>query len=430
MLYLVLRSFCHEGHQTCNPSIKTLMEILGLTDRRQLIGRVDEKGPKKRVLPGLIDVLQEHQLVTAEVRGEGPDLRYVFHVNLTPPLLTSDQLSRLPQSLQKKHEQLLTRVTETARKMAELKTYSPVKVKPTLTNQKTDGTSTIGASELETAPNIHEKGGVVQYHPPPGTVPPPPGTVPPKQHPINNTQLTTTGTRADDNNNRSDQTVNQSVVVVLHQQGISEKIAQRLAGRYSQERILGKIDYLIYLREHDPDKVKKPQGWLRKAIEEDYGPPDGYKSAAQRAAEAVAEQQREKARQRLEAQSAQRFQAEQARKGEEQAQKQQEEAERLAKLYEQYGTTAEERDVWQRVLAELEIKLSQAVFQGQLTGSALFTVREGEAIVGLKNHFTRDWVANRLADKIQRPLAKQLGVASIPLTFVSFQQVEGEREPT
>ncbi len=46
-----------------------------------------------------------------------------------------------------------------------------------------------------------------------------------------------------------------------------------------------KIDFLAYLEEVHPNKVKNPRGWLRRAIEENYGAPDGYLSPQERAAQ-------------------------------------------------------------------------------------------------------------------------------------------------
>jgi hypothetical protein len=66
------------------------------------------------------------------------------------------------------------------------------------------------------------------------------------------------------------------VVVALKAFGISEGVAKGLVVIYGPEHIRQKISYLIYLVDHRPDKAKNPCGWLRKAIEEDYGPPDGF----------------------------------------------------------------------------------------------------------------------------------------------------------
>src|SRR5690606_23619012 len=88
----------------------------------------------------------------------------------------------------------------------------------------------------------------------------------------------------DQSNNR--RLLSDAVVVALVDLGLSKRIANELAKKYGSAHIAEKIDFLTFLQETAPDKVANPRGWLRKAIEEDYGPPDGYRSAAQRAAEA------------------------------------------------------------------------------------------------------------------------------------------------
>ena len=125
-LYEVLRSFCHEGHTTCFPSINTLLTILGFKDRSVIIGRAKPKivRGKEYYYPGLIQQLQAHDLVVAEATGEGATLRYTFHVNLTPGLLTDEQLAALPPLLQKKHGELLERCA------AELRRLQAKKVPP------------------------------------------------------------------------------------------------------------------------------------------------------------------------------------------------------------------------------------------------------------------------------------------------------------
>jgi hypothetical protein len=178
-LYLLLRSYCHHGNPTCNPSIRTLMEILGLTDRRQLVGRVDNTPKRQRLLPGLLDVLQEHHLIICELIGAGPELRYSFHLQLTPPMLTPDQLACLPQSLQKKHTHLVDRVAENGRKLEELNAPNLGNVKKTLTNNRPNATpavdfapETAPENVSKNAPNSDDGGGwysttppLVQYHP-------------------------------------------------------------------------------------------------------------------------------------------------------------------------------------------------------------------------------------------------------------------------
>src|SRR5436190_23000935 len=106
-LYEVLRSFCHNGNNVCYPSINYLLEVLGIKQRRVLTGWNTEVKGKNYDYPGLIEILQNGGLVIAEVVGEGPMLRYLFHVNLTPDLLRPEQVAELPALLQNKHTEML-----------------------------------------------------------------------------------------------------------------------------------------------------------------------------------------------------------------------------------------------------------------------------------------------------------------------------------
>jgi hypothetical protein len=78
----------------------------------------------------------------------------------------------------------------------------------------------------------------------------------------------------EDNNNKAEPET--AVVVALQAFGFKEDLAKGFFFLYGAERIEEKIEYLRYLEVHDPQQVKKPRGWLRSAIEKDYGPPDGY----------------------------------------------------------------------------------------------------------------------------------------------------------
>src|SRR4051794_2164084 len=106
-LYEVLRSFCHNGNNVCYPSINYLLEVLGIKQRRVLTGWSTEVKGKNYEYPGLIEILQNGGLVIAEIIGEGPMLRYLFHVNLTPDLLRPEQVAELPALLQSKHTEML-----------------------------------------------------------------------------------------------------------------------------------------------------------------------------------------------------------------------------------------------------------------------------------------------------------------------------------
>jgi hypothetical protein len=327
-LYEVLRSFCHQGCNTCYPSINLLMAILGLKDRSVLIGRAKPKKVKGKMYsyPGLIQILQGYNLVIAEVLGDGPTLRYTFHVNLTPGLLTDEQLGELPQLLQDKHRELLERC-EAERKALEAKKKPPkLPVNKDVPEAPKETDRGIGNSNRGIG-NSNTSSWNFQY----------------KQHPLNTTHRTTPATREDHNNNSSDSPAPSDVVVALISQGISEKVAKRLAGHYSKERIEEKITYLTFLNHEQPDKVQNPRGWLRRAIEEDYGPPDGFVTA--------------EARVRLEAEAAEQAQRAEAIEQQHQAFAAEQQAQQAAfrrQLRERYGTTDADLHLWAEVLACLK----------------------------------------------------------------------------
>ncbi|HMN26647.1 MAG TPA: hypothetical protein PKE45_00725 [Caldilineaceae bacterium] len=129
--------------------------------------------------------------------------------------------------------------------------------------------------------------------------------------------------------------------MALTKQGIAEKVARRLVQRYSQARIAEKITYLAFLLADQPDKVQNPRGWLRRAIEEDYGPPDGFvteEERARRTAEAAAQAQRDAA---LE-------QQQQALAAQLQTQKE----EQKRHWQDRYGVSAADEQLWQEVCGE------------------------------------------------------------------------------
>jgi hypothetical protein len=79
-----------------------------------------------------------------------------------------------------------------------------------------------------------------------------------------------------------------AVVVALQAVGISMQVAQQLAGEFSPECIQEKLAYLAFLQAKDV--VHRPAGWLRRAIVEDYGRPDGFETADERETRRQAEQ--------------------------------------------------------------------------------------------------------------------------------------------
>jgi hypothetical protein len=289
-LYEVLRSFCHNGNNVCYPSINYLLEVLGVKQRRVLTGWNTEVRGKSYNYPGLIEILQNGGLVIAEMVGEGPMQRYLFHVNLTPDLLRPEQVEQLPALLQSKHAEMLQAHFA---EMAELASRR----RPAKTTNTTPPPPIILQNEEPSTKNIVEPGGMTNCQRGMTNCHRGSDNLSYKQHQYNNTQLTNASSTNLINNNSGDlqqellppeiaaevTTDLTDVVVALTNLGLADSVVKRLTTRFNRERILEKMDYLAYLEQFQPNKVKNPRGWLRRAIEENYGAPDGYLPPAARA---------------------------------------------------------------------------------------------------------------------------------------------------
>ena len=83
-------------------------------------------------------------------------------------------------------------------------------------------------------------------------------------------------TQAGDNpSERDGAAIASSIENELKKRGLGGKAARDLIAAHSPDHIQQKIYYLDFLLETG-EQPKKPAGWLRAAIEQDYGPPAGY----------------------------------------------------------------------------------------------------------------------------------------------------------
>jgi hypothetical protein len=205
----------------------------------------------------------------------------------------------------------------------------------------------------------------------------------------------------------------QDVVVALTALGMAEDVASRLVKRYSREHVLEKITYLEFLQAEQPETVQRPCGWLRSAIEQNYGRPDGFTTPAEQALQRAAverQAQEEVQQERLHAEARWAFQEE--KKREEQA--------RWQALAAQYGTTQREVDLWQQVLADLRMQLPAATFEAFIVGTQLLCLQDEQAVVGLVQSRGKDWVENRLARTIQKLLTRYLAGKRVAVQFVTL----------
>lgn len=176
--------------------------------------------------------------------------------------------------------------------------------------------------------------------------------------------------------------VNPAVVVALVEEGLSKNVAQQLAGSYEKAVIFEKIGYLHYLQSEKPSKIQNPRGWLRKAIEQDYGPPDGFISETARKRIAEQEKRREAAT------AAARREAEMKAEQEKADQAAQEVlfAQQLAKAW---GSDDQDLALW----AQIKRSLQQQNFSPMLLADLrLLNVTDSAVNIGVSNQF----IANQL----------------------------------
>ena len=213
------------------------------------------------------------------------------------------------------------------------------------------------------------------------------------------------------------------VAAALVEKGIERKTAQRLASRYNRERVLDNVDLLEYVLKTSPRTVSKnPAGWLRRAIEGDYageGSHPGFKTRRQEAAAATAQKLRLAAQQRRE----------EARQRQQEALAQQQESARvkqLEMLRERYGTTKQEEALWSQVLSDLKEQITPVAFNTYLAKSALLSLQNGKALIGVPNRFVKEWVEGHLSPQVQQALADHLDGRRVVLRCLALDEADDE----
>jgi DnaA N-terminal domain/Bacteriophage replication protein O len=182
----------------------------------------------------------------------------------------------------------------------------------------------------------------------------------------------------------------------LLQFGVSQNQAHRLAASYPATLIFEKLDLVTYLIDRrSPLVSRNPQGFLIKAIEENYLPAKtkGYKTKAEREAQA---QQRQ----------AQDAALEQARLDREQAiaaYKQDQQPKAIS------GTTLTTVTSWEQTLRTLQGQMTAANFNTWLKHTVLVDCQQGTALIAAPSTFVADWLQARMVPIVKRALVETLG---------------------
>ena len=179
------------------------------------------------------------------------------------------------------------------------------------------------------------------------------------------------------------------VVVIgdLQRSGITQSIAKRLVKLFPPDLIRAKIELVDYLVDTDSPLVKRnPAGYLRRAIEQDYEPPAGFMTRAERDAQA-AEQERIEA----------------------EREEHREQHDAAAQAMACYCTTAEVSGIWQQVQEQLRITMPESTYSTYFRNAVLLSLDDGTATLAFPTAQTRDWATNRLAQSLHRAFEQVIG---------------------
>ena len=230
---------------------------------------------------------------------------------------------------------------------------------------------------------------------------------------IQETESTTTYPK-NDNEPQQGPSRSNAVVAALVSFGISQNVSESLAQRFSADYIGKKIEFLAFLHNHEPHRVKKPAAWLRSAIEDDYTAPDGFKTTAERERQANEEKERKQAA--VEVQKAHSEQAEQRWKEQEAAR-----SVRLHKLHQQYQTTLTDFAFWNKAKTSLS---AYGVSDVLIAYMQILKLEANQVVIHVRNHFMRQQLEKpKIKQQIEAAL-HEVTDQPIELVFVVGDQAE------
>lgn len=201
-----------------------------------------------------------------------------------------------------------------------------------------------------------------------------------KIDPTINSNTTNSETKDSYNNNRDPEPVANAVVVaLLVDRGVGKGVAAQLATDYPEDLVREKVAFLDFLLDQRPSDIQKPAAWLRRAIEEDYGQPDGFISQAEYERQLAEEERQNKAAQTAREQELQRQQAAAKARAKERA------AAR-AKLQAEFNTPPELAAQWATILEDIRIGGSDSLYV-LVANSQILSIDDGVIQVAVDSSF-------------------------------------------
>jgi len=209
---------------------------------------------------------------------------------------------------------------------------------------------------------------------------------------------------------------NGAVVADLITSGISQKVSENLAQRFSPDYIREKVEFLTFKLAREKSSVKKPAAWLRKAIEDDYTAPDGYISPKERERRESEQKGRKQAVTESQKAYLERIQQQQKELHGQRAAARQ-------KLLEQFGTTAADLALWTQAQEAMTYQgISAAIF----SSLQLLAVEQERAVLYVSNDFVPRLIKPEMREKIEKILSK-LAKRPLKMALITKDGAEGEQ---
>lgn len=237
----------------------------------------------------------------------------------------------------------------------------------------------------------------------------------PKIDPTINRETTNRETRNSNNNNTHSAPVpsNAVVVALLTGHGIGKGVAQQLANQFPDELIREKVAYLEFLLAERPSDVQKPAAWLRRAIEHDYGAPDGFVTEAEREQQEAAENRRKAELHEAQQRAAAREQ--EAREAAAAAV-----AKRRQQLHDRHGTAPGDVAIWQELQQHLIAGNERAT--AALLADTEVLKREGNVLhVGVWREFTASNLSHPRTIALIKRTLKTIANEPLEVTFAVLE---------
>jgi hypothetical protein len=180
-----------------------------------------------------------------------------------------------------------------------------------------------------------------------------------------------------------------AIVLDMMEFGVSQPIAEDLAKRFDDAYIQTKLAYLRRQLRRNRRSIRNPSGWLRKAIEEDFTPPDSYTEQLFFADTAVAGETDKDA-------------------GPETTLTGTLEAETSLFL----------RSTWRRVLDEVKLGVTLQTFEHLFARTSLRQLDSRSALIEVPERGMMEWIEQRFTNSLQRSIEIVTGYAAVELRFI------------